>query len=139
MGDKVTVRYTGRLQDGTKFDGSVKGESFSFIVGSGDVIPGFSQAVIRMRQGEKKTVAITPENGYGVRDPHLERLVPLSVLPVDTVVNDQIQVEFDGVKMVARVVDIAGDTVLVDANHPLAGRILIFEIELVEMEPASKV
>lgn len=138
MGDKVTVRYTGRFQDGRKFDGSDEGDDLVFIVGSGDVIPGFSQAVIRMKPGDDKKVRISPENAYGARDNHLERSVLLNSLPENTSVNDQVRIEFKGVKMVGRVVGIENGTARVDANHPLAGRILFFHIRLVSIEPAGR-
>ena len=82
-GNTVQIHYTGRLEDGTVFDSSEGRDPLSFEAGSGQVIPGFDNAVVGMAAGEKKTITIAPTDAYGVHDPALLQTIPLDMLPDD--------------------------------------------------------
>ncbi|RLB07333.1 MAG: peptidylprolyl isomerase [Deltaproteobacteria bacterium] len=135
-GDIVKVHYTGKLKDGNVFDSSRDGEPLELILGAGQVIPGFESAVIGMSPGEVKTFEISAEEAYG---PYREELV----LEIDKGrVPEDLNLEV-GQQLVLRqaqgevvrvtVTDISEETVTLDANHPLAGEDLIFEVQLVEI------
>jgi peptidylprolyl isomerase len=135
-GDTVKVHYTGRLDDSTVFDSSADRDSLEFTIGSGQVIKGFEEAVVGMSQGETKVVTVAPEEGYG---PHVEELVlrvgksdfPSGIEPEEGLVLDLRNSEGDLVEVV--VSEVTDDAVVLDANHPLAGETLTFEIELMEI------
>lgn len=127
-GDRVSVHYTGRLEDGTEFDTSRGGEPFTFEIGSGLIIPGFEEAVRSLGVGEKKTVTLPPEKAYGPHDPGLVIDVPADRSPDGLGVGDRVALG-DGTP--ATVVATSPETVRVDANHPLAGQTLVFDLELV--------
>ncbi|RJP22319.1 MAG: peptidylprolyl isomerase [Candidatus Abyssobacteria bacterium SURF_5] len=135
-GDKVRVHYTGKLDDGTVFDSSADREPLEFTIGEEQVIPGFEQAVIGMEPGETKTAAVSPDRAYG---PYREEMiveVDRSQFPDDLEpeVDQRLQMRrADGHSIVVRVADVSAESVLLDANHPLAGKDLIFDIELVEI------
>ena len=135
-GNTVKVHYTGTLEDGTIFDTSVGREPLEFTLGEGQLILGFEEAVKGMEVGQSKTVTIPPERAYG---PHLDNLVLVierEQLPenLDPEVGQQLQMQqTDGRTAVVIVTDVSEDTITVDANHPLAGKDLTFEIELVEI------
>ena len=135
-GDTVRIHYTGTLDDGTQFDSSAGRDPLEFAVGSGQVIPGFDRAVEGMGVGENKTVKIAPEEGYGERHEQLVQDVPKSALPED--IDPQIGMRLqasgpDGRVMQLVVTEVAEESITVDGNHPLAGKTLNFEIELVEI------
>jgi len=134
--DTVKVHYTGKLEDGTVFDSSEGRDPLEFTVGGGQVIPGFDEAVVGLEVGESRTATLPPEDAYG---PHREELV-LSTdrgqFPEDAEpqVGDQFQLATQsGQRIPATVVEIEGDAITLDANHPLAGKALVFDIELVEI------
>ena len=129
-GDHVAVEYTGTLENGTVFDSSAGKMPLEFDAGKGQMIKGFDQAVIGMREGEEKTVTIKPEDGYGIPDPKNIIEVPISIVPNGTKAGDML---YAGAQRV-RVVEIRNDTVLLDANHFLAGKTLIFKIKIVRIE-----
>ena len=135
-GDTVKVDYTGKLEDGTVFDTSASREPLQFSIGSGQIIPGFDQAVIGMNVGDKKTVNIPSDEAYG---PHLEdRVLEVNQdqIPkhLNLEVGQQVQVpQKDGSKMFFVVTNISETSVTLDGNHPLAGKDLIFDIQLVEI------
>lgn len=136
MGDTVRVHYTGKLDDGTVFDTSQDREPLEFTIGSNNIIPGFERAVIGMRPGESKTEHIESDDAYG---PHREDMV-LEVdrdrFPADMAPEVGLSLQIrrsDGFVAPAVVSEINGDRVKLDANHPLAGRDLVFEIELVDI------
>jgi peptidylprolyl isomerase len=133
-GDTIAVQYTGKLDDGTVFDSSVGKDPLQFTIGTGTVIPGFEDAVIGMDTGDSKTVTIPAEEAYGDRNPDLvmvferEQIPP--ELPVE--VGQQLQLHQDNGRAVPVVVtDISASDVTLDANHPLAGEDLTFDIQLV--------
>lgn len=135
-GDTVKVHYTGKLEDGTVFDTSAEREPLEFTLGSTGIIPGFEQAIMGMNPGESKTITIPSADAYGPHDEKMvfqvqrEQLDP-SVKPE---VGQQLQVHRDdGEAFVVKVVEIGDDGVTLDANHPLAGLDLTFDIELLEI------
>lgn len=133
-GDKVKVHYTGRLEDEKVFDSSRNRQPLEFTVGSGSVIPGFEKGVIGMEVGEKKTIKIPPEEGYGPMREALIRTVDKSRLPENIVpaVGRKLRIpKSDGGFLNATVTDMKEDAVTLDANHPFAGKTLIFDLELV--------
>jgi peptidylprolyl isomerase len=131
-GDVVQVHYLGTLADGTVFDSSEGREPLSFTVGSGQIIPGFEAAVIDLEPGGKVTVTIAAEDAYGPRIPELEHAVKVDDFGTEPYVGGMVNlVSPDGDEMPGRIVAIEGDDVFLDFNHPLAGEVLTFEIELV--------
>lgn len=135
-GDTVRVHYTGKLDDNTQFDSSAGREPLEFALGSGRVIPGLDKAVEGMAVGENKSVRIEPEEAYGPRQEQLIQEVPTSVLPEDMQPSVGMPLQAQGpdgqaVKLV--VTAVTEESITVDANHPLAGRALNFDIELVEI------
>ena len=135
-GDTVRIHYTGTLDDGTEFDSSRGREPLEFALGSGQVIPGFDSAVEGMTVGDAKSVKIEPDQAYGARHDQLVQQVPRSALPDDLepAVGMQLQSQSpDGQVMTFVIAAIGDDTITVDANHPLAGQALNFDIELVEI------
>lgn len=134
--DTVKVHYTGSLEDGQVFDSSVQREPLEFTVGAGMVIPGFEEGVIGMEVSDKKTVVIPYEKAYGPERKELILDVPKTNLPEGLspeVGMELVSKQPDGHEMVFRVLEIQEESVKVDANHPLAGKNLTFEIELVEI------
>jgi peptidylprolyl isomerase len=135
-GDNVKVHYRGKLEDGTEFDTSAGREPLEFTIGEGMLIPGFENAVEGMAPGESKTITIPAEEAYG---PYIKELVAdfdKSQFPPDITpeVGTQLQIEQENEgKTLVRVISITGDKVTLDANHPLAGKDLIFDIDLVEI------
>lgn len=133
-GDKIKVHYTGKLEDGSVFDTSEGREPFEFTVGEGNVIPGFDQGVVGMTEGATKTITIPPEEAYGPSRDELVAKVSKSAFPesIDPQVGQHLQMEQSSGEPINVVVsNIEGDTVTLDANHPLAGKTLIFEVQLV--------
>lgn len=136
-GDNVKVHYTGRLADETVFDSSDGREPLAFTVGAGQVIPGFDDAVVGMQTGETKTVVIPMDDAYGPRQDELVLEVDRKQLPADIApeVGDQYQLrQPDGQAVLVTVADVTPTHVTLDANHPLAGQDLTFDIHLVEIE-----
>ncbi len=136
IGDTVKVHYTGRLDDESVFDSSREREPLQFTIGAGQVIPGFEEAVVGLEPGESATTRIEPENAYGALLDELKITVPRDNLPDDFSVSegDHLQMRTqDGQVVRVRVLGVAEDAIVVDANHPLAGKPLSFEIELVEI------
>ncbi|TCD47870.1 peptidylprolyl isomerase [Chlorobium sp. N1] len=135
-GDKVKVHYTGKLGDGSVFDTSADREPLEFTVGGGQVIKGFDTALIDMKPGEVKVQVIPVEEAYGAHSAELVTDVPRERFPADMEleIGQQLQVGLaDGQQAIVMVVDLKEDAVTLDANHPLAGQELTFEIELVEI------
>jgi len=135
-GDSVKVHYTGKLQEGDVFDSSEGREPLEFRIGDGKVIPGFEQGVVGMEVGEKKNISISPEEGYGIRNEELVAVIEKTLLPsdVDTSVGQQLQVKQQDGNVIQLVVTAeTEENVTLDANHPLAGKTLLFDVELVEI------
>jgi peptidylprolyl isomerase len=143
-GDKVRVHYTGRLEDGSVFDSSECHEDecgcesgpLEFTIGEGNVIPGFDRAVTGMDVGEEKTVTIPVEDAYGERLEQMVAQVPRADLPADLTPEVGMQLEVtqeDGHSFPVLITEMTDATVTLDANHPLAGRALTFDLRLVEV------
>lgn len=135
-GDTVHIHYTGRLDDGTEFDSSKGRDPLSFTLGEGKVIPGFEAAVEGMAEGDSKTTTIPPEDAYGERRDELVLDVPRDNLPeqIDPEPGQQLNMQTaDGQSFMVRVTTVLDDRIQVDANHPLAGQDLTFDIELVKI------
>ncbi|MEK9499867.1 FKBP-type peptidyl-prolyl cis-trans isomerase [Gaopeijia maritima] len=135
-GDTVHIHYTGRLGDGTVFDSSRDRDPLSFTLGQGQVIPGFEAAVAGMETGESKTTEIPSGEAYGPRRPEMEMSVPRTQLPegMNPEVGQQLQMQTpDGQAVPVRVTGTSDEAIDLDANHPLAGQDLIFDIELVKV------
>ena len=135
-GDTVHVHYTGRLEDGQVFDTSEGGEPLEFEVGAGQVIPGFDEGVRGMETGDKKTVEIEADDAYGQRVDALVQSVARSGMNLDAephVGMNLIMQLPDGNQIPVAITDVTDTHVTLDANHPLAGQKLIFDIELVNL------
>lgn len=140
-GDKVKVHYEGRLNDGTTFDSSEGRQPLEFEVGSGSVIPGFDSGVKGMEVGEKKTVNIPVEEAYGPKQEDLLMEFPIDRFPEDMKPEVGMTLNMSngqGQNFPVVIVDVKDDVVVLDANHPLAGQELIFDIELVEINGGEK-
>ena len=133
-GDSVKIHYTGTLADGTVFDSSAGRDPLAFTLGSGQVIVGFEEAVLGMAIGDKKTVSIPSQKAYGERNEELVIEVPLNQVPPDLKpeVDQKLQMGGpNGELVVVTVVAVTDAVVVLDANPPLAGKDLTFELELV--------
>ncbi|MBU0674917.1 MAG: peptidylprolyl isomerase [Proteobacteria bacterium] len=133
-GDTVKINYTGKLNDGTVFDSSEGREPLAFTLGSGQVIPGFEEAVLGMTIGASKNIAIPVEKAYGPRNEELVMTAPLEQVPPDLnpEVGQQLQLSGPNNELiVVQVVEVTEESITLDANPPLAGEDLIFDIELV--------
>ncbi len=138
-GDKVAVSYTGRLEDGSVFDSSEGRPQLEFTVGAGQIIPGFDRAVLGMIAGEKKTVTVLPEDGYG---PYLAEYVvdlPKEIFPADMQLVPGTDVQLldkagRPMPYPARIVEILDAGVRLNLNHQLAGKTLVFDIEIVSAQ-----
>ena len=136
-GSVVRVHYTGKLEDGTVFDSSEGREPLEFTLGSGQVISGFDQAVAGMSVGESRSARIPADEAYGPRREDLLLEVDRQQIPegIDLAVGTQLQLQqSDGQAVPVTVTDLGSDSVTLDANHPLAGQDLIFELELVGVD-----
>jgi len=135
-GDKVKVHYTGKLDNGDIFDSSDGREPLEFTLGKGMVIPGFDKGIAGMAIGDKKSIEIEPADAYGERRDDLEVAIKKSAIPADIEPKEGLQLQMQdpqGQMINVVITKIEGDDVTLDANHPLAGKKLIFEVELVEI------
>jgi peptidylprolyl isomerase len=133
-GDTVRIHYKGTLPDGATFDSSEGRDPLEFVVGSGQIIPGLDTALPGMSVGDTKTVEVPADQAYGQPDPNARQAVPRAEIPDDIPLDlgTQLQVQTpQGQVMPVTVVEVTESEVTLDANHPLAGRDLIFDIELV--------
>jgi peptidylprolyl isomerase len=129
-GDTVSVHYRGTLDDGTEFDSSAGRDPLTFTVGGGQVIAGFDTAVLGMTVGEKKEVRLAPDEAYGERTDERVIQVPRDQAPEGLEAGQQVLLG----QAPATVLEVTDESVTVDANHPLAGQALTFEIELVAIQ-----
>lgn len=140
-GDRVFVHYTGTLKDGSKFDSSLdRGEPLEFVIGAHQMIPGFENAVRGMKVGESKTVTLAPSEAYGEYRDELLITISSDELPegAEIQVGQQLPLKANtGATIQATVIEVKDDSIIFDANHFLAGKDLIFEIELVKVEAAE--
>ena len=142
-GDKVKVHYHGKLTDGTTFDSSEGREPLEFEVGSGSVIAGFDNGVTGMSVGEKKTINIPVDEAYGQKQDDLLMEFPLDRFPADMQPEVGMQLNMSngaGQNFPVVIREVKEDSVILDANHPLAGEDLVFDLELVEIvQPKSRI
>jgi peptidylprolyl isomerase len=135
-GDRVKVHYTGRFGDGRVFDSSRQRGPMELTLGQGQVIPSFEEALTEMEPGEEKTVTIQAEQAYGPRRRDLMVSIDRTEFPnhIEPTVGQELQVrQNDGEVKVVRIADVSDKEVTLDANHPLAGEDLTFDLELVEV------
>ena len=140
QGDRVRVHYTGRLGDGTQFDSSRGREPLEVELGSGQLIPGFEQALYGMSAGDTQQISIPAAQAYGARRQDLIAKVPRSQMPDDLELKKGLQLSArdpDGRTVNFVVIGFDGAQVTLDANHPLAGEALDFDIEVVEIFAAA--
>lgn len=136
QGDTVKVHYIGKLEDGTVFDTSREREPLEFTIGEGQVIPGFEAAVVGMEAGKTRSTTVPPDQAYGERRTDRILTVERDQFPddLDPQVGQQLEVrQPDGQAVPVTVARVSDADVTLDANHPLAGRELTFEMELVEI------
>lgn len=135
--DTIKLHYTGKLSDGQVFDSSVEREPIEFKVGEGKIIPGLEKGVIDMKVNEKKTIEIAKDEAYGEASDELFQEVKKDQLPEDIkpeVGMGLVSKNPDGSERQLRVAEVKDDHIVVDANHPLAGKDLVFDVELVEIK-----
>ncbi|WP_412062754.1 FKBP-type peptidyl-prolyl cis-trans isomerase [Rubrivirga sp. IMCC45206] len=134
-GDTVSVHYAGRLDDGTPFDSSEGREPLRFTLGAGQVVPGFDAAVTGMEVGEEKTVRLDAADAYGERRDDLVLQAPRTAFPEGAALEAGMGVQLGlqgGGSAEAQIVDVSDETITLDANHPLAGQALTFDLTLVD-------
>ena len=139
-GDTVKVHYHGKLADGATFDSSEGREPLEFEVGCGTVIPGFDTGVTGMEVGEKKTITIPADEAYGPKQEEMIMEFPKDRFPADMVPEVGVQLNMSngsGQNFPVVIVEVKDDMVILDANHPLAGEDLTFDLELVEIKSKS--
>ena len=134
-GDRVQVHYTGRLEDGEVFDTSEGGEPLEFEIGAGEVIKGFDDGVLGMNVGDDKQIDIESGNAYGERLEALVQKIPRDELNLDT--EPQVGMSLvmqlpDGNQIPVAITEVTPDSITLDANHPLAGQKLIFDVKRVK-------
>ncbi|HEY4300350.1 MAG TPA: peptidylprolyl isomerase [Candidatus Didemnitutus sp.] len=134
----LTFHYTLRDEQSRVLDMSRGGKPLACIEGAGQIIDGLAAALRGMKAGESRKVVVAPELGYGPRDVALVQRVPRSQVPVaEIAVGDRFQTGPDVHAPVVTVVEVAADHIVLDANHPLAGQRLFFDVELVSARPAT--
>jgi FKBP-type peptidyl-prolyl cis-trans isomerase 2 len=135
IGDTVIVNYTGKLEDGTIFDSSLNEgrEPLKSTLGQNQLIPGFEQGLLDMSIGDKKTIEIEPNDAYGEYSPDRVTTISKTQVPQDVKVGETLQGMSSQGPIIIKILEIDGDVVVIDANHPLAGKKLIFELELLEI------
>jgi len=137
-GSKVKVHYTGKLANGKVFDTSVEKDPLEVVVGQSGLIKGFEEGLMGMKEGEKKTIELIPEDAYGQLIEGRTQEVEKSALPEEIQVGMALQANGEVGTMVVTVKEIKEETVVLDANHPLAGKDLIFELEVLEVSNGKK-
>jgi peptidylprolyl isomerase len=133
-GDTVRIHYTGRLTDGTEFDSSTGGEPLEFQVGANQIIRGLDEAVEGMQVGDTSTVTIPADKAYGPHHAEAVSAVPRDTIPPEIALEPGLRLQAqrpDGTALGLTVVEVGEDQVTLDANHPLAGQDLVFDLELV--------
>lgn len=135
--DTVRVHYTGKLVDGQIFDSSLEREPLEFTMGQGQLIPGFEKGLLDMQVNEKKTITIPADEAYGQPRPELVQEVDKSQLPAEIkpeVGMGLVSTSPEGQEMNLLVTEVKENSIVVDGNHPLAGKDLIFDLEVVEIK-----
>jgi len=135
--DTVKIHYTGKLQDGQVFDSSLERDPIEFTIGGGQIIPGLEKGLIDMKVNDKKTIEIPQAEAYGDVQKELFQEVPKEQLPQEItpeVGMGLVAKNPDGSERQLRVAEVKDDSIVIDANHPLAGKDLIFDVEVVEIK-----
>jgi FKBP-type peptidyl-prolyl cis-trans isomerase 2 len=138
--NKVKVHYTGKLSDGQVFDSSEGKEPIELTIGKGQLIPGFEKGLIDMKLNEKKTITVAKEEAYGEVIDNLKQEVKRSELPQDLIPEvgmGLVSKSSDGKETSLHVVELKEESIVLDGNHPLAGKDLIFDLEVVSIEEAG--
>lgn len=135
--DTVKVHYTGKLANGEVFDSSADREPIEFTLGEGQIIPGFEKGIIDMAVEDKKTISVPVKEAYGERREELIQEVPKEQLPPE--IKPEVGMALmsrtpEGQEMRVTVAEVKDDSIMIDANHPLAGEELTFEVQLVEIK-----
>jgi peptidylprolyl isomerase len=136
-GDIIKVHYTGKHTSGEVFDSSKGKQPIEFTLGQGSLIPGFEHGVLGMKIGEKKTLHILPENAYGPYRPELVSVVKLTQFPPHITPSVGLQLELsaeDQYPIFVTITEVGEEEATLDANHPLAGKDLFFDIELIDLQ-----
>jgi peptidylprolyl isomerase len=136
IGDTVRVHYVGKLEDGTVFDTTIAGDPIEFTIGEQQVIPGFEQAIIGMEPGQSQTIRVPARKAFGSYHDELVQMVHPDQFPegVRPETDQQLKIPSqDGGEFVVHVTEVSESAVTLDANHPLAGKDLVFEIRLVDI------
>ncbi len=140
LGDVVSIHCVGRLENGEVFESTEGGPPFQFQVGSPEIIPGLSEAVIGMAEGEEKEVTLTPDKAFGERDERLVKVVPREALSLDTepqvgmMLNLVFNTEQGEVTRPATITNLDEENITLDLNPPLAGQNVTFYIKVVEIQ-----
>lgn len=134
-GDSVSVNYTGRLDDGSIFDTSLEEgrEPLKATLGQGQLIPGFENGLIGMSVGETKTIEIPPSDAYGEHNPNMIQEVSREQVPADVKVGDMLQGMSQNGPINVKISEVKDESVILDMNHPLAGKKLIFDLEVISV------
>jgi FKBP-type peptidyl-prolyl cis-trans isomerase 2 len=135
LGDNVTVNYTGKLEDGSIFDTSLTEgrEPLKATLGLGQLISGFENGLLEMSIGESKTIEIEPEHAYGLYNPELKTKISRNQFPENVQPGETLQGNSPNGPIIVKVWEVDEETVTIDANHPLAGQKLIFEVDLTDI------
>ncbi len=136
LGDNVSIHYTGKLEDGTVFDSSRDRDPLQFSLGGGQVIPGFEAAVVGMTPGDSKTEVVDAEAAYGPHRDEMVMVVERTQIPEDIPLDIGVQLQLRGPQgqlLPVLVTELSDAEVTLDANHPLAGETLFFDIELLDI------
>ena len=139
-GMSVKLNYKGTLSDGTVFDSSEGRDPLQFVVGAGQIIPGLEEGIKGLHAGDKKTITIAAANAYGAYDDSAVMEFPKDQLPQDMELTEGMQLAAQGPQgpIPVTIKEIKEDSVMIDFNHPLAGKDLIFDVEIVEVVKAEK-
>ncbi len=135
--DTVKIHYTGKLEDGQVFDSSVERDPIEFTIGGGQIIPGLEKGLIDMEVNEKKTIQVPQTEAYGDVQKELFQEIPKDQLPQEItpeVGMGLVAKNPDGSERQLRVAEVKDESIIIDANHPLAGKDLIFDVEVVEIK-----
>lgn len=134
-GCRVTLHYTGKLEDGTIFDSSRDKDPLIIKIGKDEIIPGFSNAILNMEVGQSKTFSIAPDEGYGSYDAALVHTLDKKFLPPDIEPEVGMQLKIGQEPQIAfvTITKIQEDSITLDANHPLAGKTVKFDVEILEI------
>ncbi len=137
-GTRVTLHFSLSLEDGTEVDSNYGGEPASFDFGDGNLLPGFEEAIIGLREGDKAVVEILPEQGFGAHNPTNIQVLKRGDFPADIAMHEGLVISFQDAgsnELPGVVTDYDEESVTVDFNHPLAGRVISFSVQILQVNP----